>query len=164
MTNLSQPRLPSAEPTRVRTSTSSSPCKHSGFLCIADDNVEFAEFVARVASREGWVTTSCKNGFELIKALEAHMTPAIVFVDLMMPEMDGIEVIKRLAKLNAKLHVRFVTGGAMSNVDAAEKIADGYGLSVGATLFKPLTMDELKVELMNDLVSFKQMIQEHCEP
>lgn len=51
----------------------------------------------------------------------------------------------------------------MSNVDAAEKIAHGYGLSVGPSLLKPLTMDELKVELLKELVSFEKMKMEHCE-
>ncbi len=163
MTSVNQPFLPSVEPVSARTPHSPSPSGQSGNLYIADDNAEFAAFVTRVASREGWGTTSCKNGLELIEELEANQGPAIVFVDLMMPEMDGIEVIKRLAKMNANLHVRFVTGGAMSNVDAAEKIAHGYGLSVGPSLLKPLTMDELKVELLKELVSFEKMKMEHCE-
>lgn len=163
MNRLNQPRVQSAEPREIRPIQSPARGGPAGSLYIADDNLEFAEFVARVAEREGWDTTLCKNGIELIAKLEARMAPTIVFVDLMMPEMDGIEAIKRLAKMKNRIRVRFVTGGAVTNVDAAEKIANGYGISIGPTLFKPFTMDELKVELLKELVGLEKLKMEHCK-
>lgn len=113
-------------------------------IFVADDNLEFAQFVQRVSARAGWSVSICQNGAELLSEVLSVQRPAFVLVDLMMPEMDGIETIKKLSEIDLPLRVRFMTGGAASNADAAEKIGAARGLNLGPTVYKPVTLEELK--------------------
>lgn len=118
---------------------------------IADDNPDFVSFVAEVAEDVGWSVTTCRNGLELLEQLGEADTPALVFLDVLMPEMDGIEAINNLAELGRDVRVRFVTGGATSNVMAAEHIGAGRGLRLGPTILKPIALRDLRGELQQEL-------------
>jgi CheY-like chemotaxis protein len=113
-------------------------------LYIADDNSEFAEYLTTVASRLGWTVEVCKNGNELLDLLLAGDEPAVVLVDINMPEKDGIEVIEGLSEIERPLRFRFMTGGADAPMLAAKLMARARNLSVGRNLYKPIPMDTLK--------------------
>lgn len=108
-------------------------------LYIADDNRDFANFISDVAEREGWDVTTCVNGLELLDAVSLRDGPGLLLIDCNMPEMDGIEVIKSLVHVPRPLQLHFMTGGPGSTLDAAETIAKGHGLSVGGSIFKPIS-------------------------
>lgn len=110
---------------------------------IADDNLEFSRFLCRVAEMEGWTTTSCSNGRELASVVAAGEGPALLIVDINMPELDGIEVIEELKSINRRLRVRFITGGEMSSALAARMIAEARGMEAGRLLMKPIAVEEL---------------------
>ncbi len=112
-------------------------------IYIADDNLEFARFLRRVAEMEGWTATSCANGRELASAVAAEEGPALLIVDINMPELDGIEVIEELKSINRRLRVRFITGGEFSSAIAARMIAEARGMEAGRLLMKPLAVEEL---------------------
>lgn len=112
-------------------------------LYVADDNQEFAEFVATVARREKWSTEICSNGRELLERLEAGSGPALLLVDINMPEMDGIEVVEGFVDIDRPLSIRFMTGGPDSSIVAAAMIANARSLTVGKNIFKPLERDAL---------------------
>jgi CheY-like chemotaxis protein len=113
-------------------------------LYIADDNSEFAEYLTTVASRLGWTVETCTNGNELLELLLAGDEPAVVLVDINMPEKDGIEVIEGLSEITRTLRFRFMTGGADAPMLAAKLMARARNLSVGRNLYKPIPMDTLK--------------------
>ncbi len=104
-----------------------------------------------MAKDVGWPVTTCRNGLELLEQLGEADTPALVFLDVLMPEMDGIGAIKSLAELRRDVRVRFVTGGATSNVVAAEHIGAGRGLRMGPATMKPIELRDLRGELQQEL-------------
>ncbi|PYG31640.1 response regulator [Pelagimonas varians] len=113
-------------------------------IYVADDNTEFAEFLATVARREGWTVSLCSNGIELLEKLKLEDGPAFVLVDINMPEMNGIEVIDDMSEIDRPLRVRFVTGGSDATLLAAKMIASARSLSVGRSVFKPVTLDAFR--------------------
>lgn len=114
---------------------------------IADDNLEFVEFLALVARRAGWSTVTCENGRRLIEALRMDLGPALVLVDINMPELDGIEAIEEIVDLDRRLLVRFMTGGAEASIIAAKMIASARDLTVGRNIFKPVSKAQLETIL-----------------
>lgn len=112
-------------------------------LYVADDNLEFSRFLRRVAEMAGWTTTTCCNGLELASAVAAADGPALLIVDINMPELDGIEVIEKLATINRRLRMRFITGGDITSALAARMIAEARGMEAGRLLSKPITVEEL---------------------
>lgn len=119
-------------------------------LYIADDNIEFAEYLRTVAERLGWVVETCSNGNELLALLASSDGPAVVLVDINMPEKDGIEVIEGLSEISRPLRFRFMTGGADAPMLAAKLMARARNLSVGRNLYKPVPMETLKTVLVEE--------------
>lgn len=101
--------------------------------------------VANVASRRGWVSSTYRDGRELLSALEDTFGPSLLFLDILMPNLDGIETIAKLKRFAAflQIRVRFVTGGEHTNATAARMIAVASQLDVGETIYKPVTVAEL---------------------
>lgn len=119
-------------------------------LYVADDNVEFSRIVVRVAEQEGWSVTACADGRSLADAVATEDGPALLIVDINMPNMDGIETIEELKSIERRLRIRFVTGGMQSSALAARMIAEARGIEVGRYITKPIGVDQLKTILREE--------------
>ena len=102
-------------------------------VLLVDDEKEFLEIMAeRMEAREMDVTTTTSPQDALKKAQEENYDAIVL--DLMMPEMDGIETLKELKKKDPDLQVILLTGHAtvqkgveamkMGATDLLEKPAD----------------------------------------
>jgi len=66
-----------------------------GEILVVDDNEDFTNFLRNLLERSKFTIYTAKNGVEAIKLL--HRTvPRLVFLDLLMPEMDGFEVVEKM--------------------------------------------------------------------
>ncbi len=116
-------------------------------LLIVDDSNMIRTRISRVVQSGGLKNVSvvglAKNGLEAVRiARIAH--PDIVTMDLTMPEMDGIECIAALLKLDPNINILVVS--ALS--DKSTAIA---ALKMGARGFvaKPFTDEELQIALLD---------------
>ena len=118
-------------------------------LLIAEDNADFALLLARKAKQEGWTVTCCSDGVELLAILPSVQEAALVLLDINMPNLDGIEVIRELNQSNSSQRFRFcmMTGGDHVNAVAARMIAKAGDLAICKSLFKPFSMDDFAVFL-----------------
>ncbi|ARN20881.1 HAMP domain-containing protein [Piscinibacter gummiphilus] len=66
---------------------------------IVDDDMRNIFALATVLDNEGMVIVSAGNGREAIRLVEADPTIDIVLMDIMMPEMDGMETMREIRKL-----------------------------------------------------------------
>ncbi|MFZ7094510.1 response regulator [Primorskyibacter sp. 2E233] len=126
-------------------------------LFIADDNIEFAEFCAKVAALEGWHVTTCHDGSELLAVLKMETEPALVLCDVMMPDVDGIDVIKTLSDPENLFRIRFITGGSMTNAVAARLIGDARDINVGRFLIKPISLADLRAVFAEEAENLRKM-------
>lgn len=68
-----------------------------GEILVVDDNEDFTNFLRNLLEKSKFTIYTAKNGIEAIDAL--HRTvPRLVFLDLLMPEMDGFEVVEKMYK------------------------------------------------------------------
>ena len=88
------------------------------------------------------------NGKEALRLLSAGERYDIVITDLMMPEVDGIELIPALRKLALPVAVVLASVDAAS-LEIAAVIARAQGLRVLGTIEKPLTPDKLRPVLQD---------------
>jgi len=118
-------------------------------LLIAEDNADFASALGRKAEGCGWQVTVCRDGTELVAELATSSPPALLLIDINMPELDGIEAIQQIAAgpMARGWRIRFMTGGPDVNAVAARMIAGARDLNVGKSLFKPFSMARFAEEL-----------------
>jgi len=74
---------------------SDKPEKNNLSILIADDDPDIVEFVTYNLSREGYEVFSANDGSTAIQLAKAQK-PDLIILDVMMPEMDGIEVCREL--------------------------------------------------------------------
>ena len=106
-------------------------------ILIAEDERDLNRLIVKVLEKEGYGVDACFNGKEALYYLENTEYDAAV-LDIMMPGMDGLEVLRAVRKKGLHLPIMFLT--------ARDSIADRVtGLDTGADdyLIKPFDFDEL---------------------
>ena len=78
-------------------------------LLVVDDEPRFGEFVRKVAVDAGFEVEVTTNGYDFQKRYPVF-DPTAVVVDLIMPEIEGIELVQWVAAREAPAHFIVVTG------------------------------------------------------
>jgi DNA-binding NtrC family response regulator len=111
-------------------------------VLLVDDEEEFVETLAqRLEVREFDVTTAL-NGADALERLE-HEEVDLVILDLQMPGVDGIAVLRKIKELKPLIEVIMLTGHA-----TVETAIEGMKLGAFDFLIKPTETEEL-VEKIN---------------
>ncbi|MFV0484179.1 MAG: response regulator transcription factor [Bacteroidales bacterium] len=98
-------------------------------IIVCDDEQDILEFISYNLRKEGYVVYTCNNGRESIELAKKH-NPDLVILDIMMPEMDGVEAceeIRRIPELKDVI-ITFLTARSedYSQVAGFEAGADDY--------------------------------------
>ncbi len=111
-------------------------------LLLAEDNPDMAGYLARVLDGQ-WQVRRRRTGAEALAAA-LQDPPDLVLADVMMPVMDGVELVRRLRAEPATAHLPIVLLTARAGQDAALE-----GLAAGADdyLTKPFTAADLLARL-----------------
>jgi EAL domain-containing protein (putative c-di-GMP-specific phosphodiesterase class I)/ActR/RegA family two-component response regulator len=112
-------------------------------VLICDDEVAFAQFVERVARQSGLSARAITAPDQFSPAV-IDFKPTHIILDLRMPQVDGIQLIKRLAEVQSKARLFICSGSDVRVVEAAERLASELGLEVMGTIPKPVRAEELK--------------------
>ena len=78
-------------------------------VLIIDDDNNLRSIVKDVLKTEGFITLEAADGPDGIKTFKANR-PDVVLLDLKMPEMDGLEVMQELGRINPKVPIIMLTG------------------------------------------------------
>ena len=106
-------------------------------LLLVDDEVGYLDVLAKRLTHRGFKVTTASSGAEAIRALRKWEFDLAV-VDLKMEDMDGIEVLKVLKKMDPALQVIILTG------HGSERAArDGIAHGAFDYLIKPIGLDPL---------------------
>jgi len=100
-----------------------------GALLVVDDSRTNREVLARLLAREGYSVLTAGSGSDALALLEIHEV-ALVLLDLLMPEMSGLEVLQELRKSRSYLELPVlivsVEGNSPQMVKAIDKGANDY--------------------------------------
>jgi EAL domain-containing protein (putative c-di-GMP-specific phosphodiesterase class I) len=119
-------------------------------ILVIDDDRVVGEIVSALAKAMGLqcdVTRSPKSFFDLV-------TPdtSLILLDLVMPEMDGIEILRLLGEMQCKARIVLISGINIRVIETAKKLAHTLGLSIVGHLQKPFPLSQLKDVLGTNLV------------
>ncbi|HET8726848.1 MAG TPA: response regulator [Alphaproteobacteria bacterium] len=91
----------------------------AGEVLVVDDDPATRDVLRRMLTKEGWRVREAANGREGLEALN-DATPVLVLLDLMMPEMDGLEMLEIMRRTEAlrTIPVVVITAKDLSRRDA----------------------------------------------
>lgn len=92
---------------------------------------------------------ACERGEEALAILRNGLDDIeTVFCDLQMPQMDGVELIRHLARIGYSGFLVLVSGEDERILQTVERLATGHHLNLLGALQKPVTLDDLRQVLM----------------
>jgi CheY-like chemotaxis protein len=112
------------------------PCNRPADVLVVDDDPAVRLCLARALGREGRSVVTAADGREALEYLAGHAPPRLILLDLVMPVMDGWEL---LSKLRHHPHLRTVPVVTFSGfADPADP--DPLALGAAAALLKPFDL------------------------
>jgi len=104
---------------------------------VVDDEDNLRTMLAAALKFEGYQVVQAANGREGLRSVKEHR-PDLIVLDVMMPELDGFGMLKRMRDAGDRTPVIFLTARTES-ADAVE----GLGLGADDYLAKPFSLEEL---------------------
>jgi DNA-binding response OmpR family regulator len=103
-----------------------------------DDEPDILKLINKILKKEGHKVIGCLSGAECLERYKQEK-PRLILLDVMMPEMDGWEVYKRIKSINKDQKVLFLTAVTLES-EARKKMDE---LKVPHYLTKPFDPPEL---------------------
>jgi len=120
-----------------------------GRLLILDDDPQIGKMVQLIAQSVGLAARYMTSTAEFFQAID-EWHPTHIAIDLVMPEMDGVEVLVKLADRNCKAKIIITSGVGTRVLDAAGRSANEHGLNIAGVLSKPFSPRTLRALLAVD--------------
>jgi CheY-like chemotaxis protein len=118
-------------------------------LLVIDDEPEFGEFVRKVATGLGYEARVTTSGREFQDAYHA-LQPTMIVMDMVMPEMDGNELVLWLMEQRYAAHLIIITGYSPDYAKDARVLAEFNGLRSVTALTKPISLAKLREALSGE--------------
>ena len=115
-------------------------------LLLIDDEPVLAEFMANAAADSGFEPVVTSEDGQFRQEFLAHR-PDMVALDLGMPGMDGVELIRFLAEQDYRAPVLIVSGFDRRVLESAFRLGEALGLTMAGPLEKPVRLEWLEALL-----------------
>ena len=126
-------------------------------ILLVDDEKEFLEVMSERMANRGMEVTTALSAKEAIEKVKSESFDAIV-LDLLMPEMDGLEAIEALKKINPDLQIIFLTGNA-----TVEKGIEAMKLGAMDLMEKPADLNSLTERIKKAKSRKMILVEKHTE-
>src|SRR4030081_3967892 len=123
--------------TLVGPETATAAGQNGARVLVVDDESNITELVAMALRYEGFTVKTAATGRGAITAV-TQFSPALVILDVMLPDIDGIEVLRRLNGAGTKVPIIFLTAK-----DATEDKVHGLTIGGDDYVTKPFSIEEL---------------------
>ncbi|MBI5893169.1 MAG: response regulator [Deltaproteobacteria bacterium] len=94
-------------------------------ILLIDDESDYSDTMAFYLKAKGYMVRTASNGRDGIDIIK-NTPPDVVFLDFMMPEMDGVETLKKIREFNKRIPIIMVTSYAS---DEKVQHAREFGIS-----------------------------------
>ena len=108
------------------------------FIMLVDDEVPFVETMVKRLTKRELVVLTAYDGQEALDKLKTNQDVDVVRLDVKMPGMDGIQVLKKIKELYPLIEVIMLTGHA-----TVETAIEGMRLGAFDYLKKPTELEDL---------------------
>ncbi|MDY0221287.1 MAG: response regulator [Desulfobacterium sp.] len=126
-------------------------------ILLVDDEQDFLDVMSERMRNRGMDVTTAISAKEALERVKNENFDAII-VDLLMPEMDGLEALKNMKKINSDLQVILLTGHA-----TVEKGIQAMKLGAMDLLEKPADMNNLTEKIKKAKAHKMILVERHME-
>jgi EAL domain-containing protein (putative c-di-GMP-specific phosphodiesterase class I) len=119
----------------------------SGNILAIDDDFDVCELITATAEAIGLRCTATTEATTFFAALAPDTS--LIMIDLVMPGMDGIELLRQLGKQQCKAGIVLISGVGKRIMETAQELAQAHGLNTVGHLQKPFRVKELEGILKN---------------
>ena len=120
--------------------------KAKDLILVVDDQPNNLKLIANVLGQE-YSLSIANSGINALKMLE-NGVPDLILLDVMMPEMDGFEVCKKIKENENTKNIPIIFLTAKSDID---DIVKGFDYGAVDYITKPFNLIEMKVRIKNHL-------------
>jgi two-component system, OmpR family, response regulator len=114
-------------------------------ILVVDDEPHIAELVSTALRYEGFETRACGAGRQAIQEV-ASFDPDLVVLDIMLPDLEGTEVSRRLRQAGNGVPIIFLTA-----LDSTEQRIRGLSIGADDYVTKPFSLEELVLRIRSVL-------------
>ena len=115
-------------------------------LLLIDDEPALADFLANAAKMCGFEPQITERDEDFRDQFKANQ-PEMVALDLGMPGMDGVELLRFLAEQNYEAPVLIVSGFDRRVLESAFRLGEALGLNMAGPVEKPVRLEKLEATL-----------------
>jgi DNA-binding response OmpR family regulator len=116
-------------------------------LLVVDDEADFGTFVRRVAEKLGFETRVTTRADEF-KKIYGDFKPTVIALDMVMPDVDGIELVRWLVAMRTEARIVIISGFDPNYAKAAELLGNVAGVISIMSLKKPDAVTDLENALL----------------
>jgi len=127
-------------------------------IMVVDDDADTVTILARYLQREGFATVEAMSGLQCLKLVGVFKVD-VILLDLMMPDMDGFEVVRALKSNPATAEIPIILITARDDIDAR---SEGMRVGVADFLAKPVFRRQLanRIKAQLDTIATARSIEE----
>ena len=122
---------------------------------IVDDEVQTANMLGQFVKLMGFNAKVYTQALLFLSENASFPEDAVLILDLNMPYMDGVEVMRQLAKRHDSIPLILISGYDNGVLHSAERLAQAHSMNLLATLAKPLQFKTLKSIIQKHFKSYK---------
>lgn len=111
-------------------------------ILVIDDEAGVGQFIRDVADGMSIPCVATQEPEDFFRELTPDTT--LIMLDLLMPRMDGIELLRKLAEQGSQVPLVLMSGVGKRVIESAEQLASSLGLTVAGHLAKPFRLKELE--------------------
>lgn len=115
-------------------------------LLAIDDDEGFRRLLAEIADDAGH-RSAITGDAALFRTAYAEIDPTVIVLNMVMPEIDGFELMQWLMEQGYSSRVVLVTGFSARSAEMARTLAAEHGLTDVITLSKPMRSADLRAAL-----------------
>ena len=124
-------------------------------VLIIDDDQRICRVIKRVADELG-VESFVTDNPELFESAYLGYEPNVILMDLQMPKLDGVELMRKLAEHKSKSAIILASGMDKRVLETTEELGKSLGLNMAGFLIKPIDIDIVKKILGQQFETVKE--------
>lgn len=122
------------------------------YLVVVDDEPGIGELVCKVANSVGFESESVTHAKTLQKIF-ATVQPAVIVLDIVMPDIDGIELIRWLIDNDCTAAIILTSGYDKVFLETAQELGEQQGMTIVGSIVKPFSILDLSILLEKALAA-----------